>query len=199
MQDLADVDEADIGQVKDGQEASFTVDAYPYDTFKGIVAQVRLQAVNVQNVNNYTVVINVANKDLRLLPGLTATTTIETQRHTNVIRLPANAIHFMPPITYLTHIKLPESMYQNLQIYKVAGNEIPKPGSECYIWVKTGDLLSPVLIKTGIFDGTYLEVSGDIKPGDEVVTGIDLVHASGTTAKNPFMPQIHPAGNAGKK
>jgi len=196
MQDLADVDEADIGQVKMGQEAVFTVDAYPYDLFKGTVVQIRLNPVNIQNVNNYVVVINVANKDLKLLPGLTATTTIKTAEHDHVMRVLANAIHFTPPTEYLSHIKFADSLIGKIQILKVAGNEIPKPGSNCYVWVKRNDVLTPVLVTVGIFDGTLIEISGDIQPGDEVVTGIGVAaQTTNTTANNPFMPQMHPAAN----
>ena len=196
MQDLADVDEADIGQVKNGQDAAFTVDAYPYDIFKGKVVQIRLNPVNIQNVNNYVVVINVANPDLKLLPGLTATTTIKTAEHYHVLKVLANAIHFIPPVEYLNHITFPDSLLQKTQMLKVAGNEIPKPGSNCYIWVKRNDILCPVLVTVGLFDGTFIEISGNIQQGDEVITGIgSTAQTTNTTANNPFMPQMHPAAN----
>ncbi len=191
MQVLANVDEADIGQVKDGQEATFTVDAYPYEVFKGKVAQIRLQPVMVQNVNNYTVVINVANPDLKLLPGLTATTTIKTQEHDNVLKVLVAAVHFSPPGDYLNHIHFSDTLYEQTQKLKVAGNEIPRPGSRCYIWLMNNNTLRPEVVNAGLFDGTYLEVAGNIKPGDEVVTGINLTKAANTTANNPFMPQMH--------
>ena len=192
MQVLADVDEADIGQVKEGQKAIFTVDAFPYEVFKGFIAQVRLQPIIVQNVNNYIVVINVANPDLKLLPGLTATTTIQTDHHDSVLKVIANAIHFNPPAEYLNHIHFPDSLNQKVQTLKVAGNEIPKQGSTLYIWVKRIDVLHPVLVTTGLFDGTFIEISGDIKEGDEVVAGIGATAASTTTptANNPFMPKM---------
>ena len=192
MQVLANVDEADIGLVKVDQQAVFTVDAFPYEVFKGHVAQVRLQPVMVQNVNNYIVVINVANPDLKLLPGLTATTTIQTDHHDSVLKLPGNAIHFVPPADYLAYIKFPDSMGRNLQAHKVAGNEIPKPGSIVYVWVRRNELLTPVLLHTGLFDGSFIEIAGDIKDGDEVVTGIGggTVQTTSPTANNPFMPKM---------
>ena len=196
MQDLADVDEADIGQVKEGQDARFTVDAYPYDVFNGKVVQVRLNPVNIQNVNNYVVVINVANKDLKLLPGLTATTTIKTAEHDHVTRVLANAIHFTPPADYLAHINFPDSLFEKIQMLKVAGNEIPKSGSYCYVWVNKNNILNPIKVTVGLFDGTYVEISGDVKEGDEVVTGVGkAAQVTNTTANNPFMPQMHPAAN----
>ena len=195
MQVLADVDEADIGQVKVNQPATFTVDAYPYMIFAGKVAQIRLQPVMVQNVNNYIVVINVPNPDLKLLPGLTATTTINTDHHDSVLRVLGNAIHFMPPTDYLTYMKLPDSLITKTERTKVAGNDIPKPGSNAYIWVKYNKVLMPVLVTVGLFDGTYIEISGDIKEGEEVVTGIGTTATASPTANNPFMPQMHPATN----
>ena len=193
MQVLADVDEADIGLVKTGQKSSFTVDAYPYEVFSGTVAQIRLQPVMVQNVNNYIVVINVSNPDLKLLPGLTATTTIETERHNNILKVQAGAIHFMPPNDYLTYINLQDSLYQQIIKYKIAGNEIPKPGSYCYAWRKENNVLSPVFVKVGLFDGTFLEISGNIKQDDEFVVGITTAKPTSSTSNNPFMPQMRPS------
>jgi len=195
MLDLADVDEADIGQVKNGQDAAFTVDAYPYDIFRGKVVQIRLNPINIQNVNNYIVVINVANPELKLLPGLTATTTIKTAQHDHVYKVLANAIHFTPPADYLKHINFPDSSMSQIQLLKIAGNEIPKPGSECYIWLKDKDLLKPIKVTLGLFDGTYIEISGNIKPGDEAIGGIGATQVTTATANNPFMPQMHPAAN----
>ncbi len=194
MQDLADVDEADIGQVKAGQEAAFTVDAYPYDVFKGTVGQIRLQPVMIQNVNNYIVVINFKNPDLKLLPGLTATTTIKTQQHDSILKVLVNAVHFIPPADYLKSINFPDSSYQTILAKKVAGNEIPRPGDMCYIWIKHDGIISPELVTAGLFDGTDIEVSGNIKDGDEVVTGGGAVQGqqmAAPTANNPFMPQMH--------
>lgn len=193
MQDLADVDEADIGQVKAGQEVAFTVDAYPYDIFKGTVGQIRLQPVMIQNVNNYIVVINIRNTDLKLLPGLTATSTIKIQQHDSVLKVLVNAVHFTPPLDYLKSIGLADSLYEAVQAKKVVGNEIPKPGSNCYIWLKQNGALTPVLITAGLFDGTYIEVSGNVKENDEVVIGgAGPSQMTTPTANNPFMPQMRP-------
>ncbi len=193
MQVLANVDEADIGQVKAGQETVFTVDAYPYEQFNGNVAQVRLQPVVVQNVNNYIVVINVANPDLKLLPGLTANITIKVLEHKHIIKVPVNAIHFMPQDDYLKTLKLSDSVKYNIQSMKVAGNEIPKPGDVCYVWINNGKELIPKQVTAGLFDGTFIEISGDIKKGEEIVTGIgnsSTPQPASTTANNPFMPKM---------
>jgi HlyD family secretion protein len=193
MQVLANVDEADIGQVKVGQATMFTVDAFPYDAFNGTVAQVRLQPVVVQNVNNYIVVINVANPELKLLPGLTANIIIKVDEHKNVLKAPTNAIHFMPPQDYLNTLKIPDSLMGSIMGLKVANNEIPRPGSRSYVWVKNAQGLQPRLVTMGLFDGAFIEISGGIQRGDEVVTGISTVAAAGATpatANNPFMPKM---------
>jgi HlyD family secretion protein len=96
MQVEASVDEADIGQIRDGQDVSFTVDAYPEDQFKGTVSQVRLSPINVQNVITYTVIIDVPNPDLKLRPGMTATVSILVDKRVNVLRIPALATRFQP-------------------------------------------------------------------------------------------------------
>jgi HlyD family secretion protein len=194
MQVLTDVDEADIGQVRVGQTAEFTVDAYPYEVFRGEVAQIRLQPTMVQNVNNYIVVINVANPDLKLLPGLTATTTIKTQQHDGVMKTLVNAIHFSPPADFVAHAYINDTLLAALSAKRVAPNEVPKPGSSCFVWVLHGGTPAPQRVTTGLFDGTYIELAGNIKPGDSVITGVaTAATAAAPTANNPFMPQMHPA------
>ncbi len=97
MQVQAAIDEADIGNVRQGQNVSFHVDAYPDEDFHGVVSQVRLEPTITQNVVNYTVIINVANPDLRLMPGMTATVSIMVSKSDNVIRVPILATRFVPP------------------------------------------------------------------------------------------------------
>jgi len=99
MQVQASVDEADIGNVKVGQKVQFRVDSYPEDKFEGVVTQVRLAPVITQNVVNYTVIISVANPDLKLMPGMTATVSIEVDKREDVLRAPIQAIRFTPPDT----------------------------------------------------------------------------------------------------
>jgi HlyD family secretion protein len=97
MQVQASVDEADIGNVKVGQRVTFRVDSYPEDRFEGSVTQVRLAPVITQNVVNYTVIINVSNPELKLMPGMTATVSIEVDKREDVLRAPVQAIRFTPP------------------------------------------------------------------------------------------------------
>jgi HlyD family secretion protein len=101
MQVQASIDEADIGKIKTGQDVSFTVDAYPDLTFSGTVFQIRLQPTILQNVVNYTVIIDVPNPDLKLMPGMTANITVMIQQVQNITKLPASALKFWPPQDYL--------------------------------------------------------------------------------------------------
>lgn len=97
MQVETTVDESDIGKASIGQEATFTVDAYPDEEFKGTVSQIRLAPVSIQNVVNYTVIINVNNDRLKLMPGMTANVKIMVGNSTNVLRVPNLALRFQPP------------------------------------------------------------------------------------------------------
>jgi HlyD family secretion protein len=99
MQVLASIDEADVGQVREGGKATFTVDAYPGQSFGGDITQVRLNAQTLQNVVTYTAVINVSNPDLKLMPGMTANITIPVARRDNVLRVPNAALRFKPDLT----------------------------------------------------------------------------------------------------
>lgn len=193
MQVLANVDESDIGLVKQGQVVDFTVDAFPNDKFRGIVGLIRLQPVTIQNVVNYIVVIDVANPELKLLPGLTANISINVDQHENVLRVPSNVVHFMPDKAYMSTLGVPDTLTKKLAAERLAANEIPQPGSYCYIWVRRQEKLYPERVKAGLFDGNYIEIDGNIKAGDDVVTGVNTEAASSPTAKNPFMPQMRPS------
>src|SRR5436189_4131561 len=96
MQVNANIDEADVGRIRPGQNVSFRVDAYPTDNFLGMVSQVRLQPVVVQNVTTYGAVITVPNRELKLKPGMTANVKIEIAKRTNVLRIPNTALRFRP-------------------------------------------------------------------------------------------------------
>ena len=117
MQLQASIDEADIGKIKVGQDVSFRVDAYMDQTFSGTVRQVRLQPVTVQNVVNYTVVIDVPNPDKKLMPGMTANLTVKIQEALNVFKAPSAALRFWPPQDYLDkHIKeYPDSIQKMIE------------------------------------------------------------------------------------
>lgn len=117
MQVQASVDEGDIGNVKVGQNVTFTVDAYPNSVFKGKVTQIRLQPTTVQNVVEYTVIIDVPNPEMKLLPGMTANLTIEIAHADDVLKVPTTALRFMPPAQYLAQMRksVPDSVRQRMR------------------------------------------------------------------------------------
>lgn len=176
MQVIADVDEADIGEVLEGQSVSFTVDAFPEDTFRGKVTQVRLQPTTTSNVVTYEVVVNAPNPDYKLKPGLTANITITTEEKDDILMVPSKALRFRP------------------ETGKTNSDTIRAAAATKTLWVKSPDgNIAPVKVNVGVSDGIYTEVSGEIKEGDLVVTGMtsapDKTVAKGSdTGKSPFMP-----------
>ena len=154
MRVIADVDEADIGGVHEGQRVSFTVDAYPDDTFSGTVTQVRQQGEEESNVVTYEVVISAPNKDLKLKPKLTANVNIYTQEVTNVLSVPSKAMHFTP--TKQTINK---------------GEKIKDCNATNKVWVKNGNVLTAYAVKVGMTNGIRTEILSGVKQGTEVITG----------------------------
>ncbi len=136
MQVQASVDEGDIGNVKLGQRVTFTVDAYPNMVFSGTVKQIRLQPTTVQNVVEYTVIIDVPNPGLKLLPGMTANLTIHEAEAKDVLKVPTTALRFMPPPQYLAQMRkdIPDSVRKKFQARfknfhpQNRGNGFPGPG-----------------------------------------------------------------------
>ena len=198
MQVQANVDEADIGQVKVGQEAKFTVDAFPKNVFTGVITQVRRQPVMVQNVVNYVVIVEVENPEMKLVPGLTANLNIYIDQRKNVLRIPANAFTFIPPIEYIQTDKLlPDSTQKKWELKLQQNSELKKQQiveldhTEGYLWVKSEKDIFPVKVTKGLSDGTFTEISGDIREGEEVVIGINhSASASETKSSSPFMPKF---------
>lgn len=299
MQLQASIDEADIGKIKVGQEVSFRVDAYMDQMFNGTVRQVRLQPVTVQNVVNYTVVIDVPNPDLKLMPGMTANLTVKIQEATDVLKVPSAALRFWPSQEYLDkHMKeYPDSVKKVIERYlkfierrqsgqgmgasqgmagpsgqgmaapqgqgmggmaaqgagnreRQTGNMNREQGAENrdrqqgnvkreqgagnrgqgtmdqgssgrgqmagaeasggpqnrpawgrgpgnrprmgVVWVKQGELIVPRRVRTGISDNSTTEVEGQIKEGDELVTGVVNTNPAQQTnqQQNPFAPQM---------
>ena len=183
MRVIADVDEADIGGVVEGQQATFTVDAFPEDVFKGSVTQVRLQPTTESNVVTYEVVVDAPNPDLKLKPGLTANLTIYTMQKDSVLLVPLKALRFQPE-------NAPEP---------VADSANPRAR---VLWTQSPQGLQPVKVTTGDNDGIFAEITGDIKEGDKVVTGVDIGVASisdGQGEANPFMPSPPGARKNAKK
>jgi HlyD family secretion protein len=184
---LASVDEADIGMIRDAQLRSepvtFAVDAYPKDTFKGKIAQIRLTPTTVQNVVTYTVVVEAPNLELKLLPGMTANLSFQIEKHAGVLKVPNAALRFFPKPNEVRKCDLPvlEGTSPDNQENRDAEAADDDPAAkernrkQRYVWIVDGDLLAAVKITTGLSDKNSTEVvSGEIHDGQEVVTGMHI-------------------------
>jgi HlyD family secretion protein len=202
----ARVDESDIGKIQTNQPVRFRVDAYPNDTFKGTVSQVRLQPVVEQNVVSYVTVIDVPNPELTLKPGMTAAVTIETGRADGVLKVPNAALRFRPTEDAFAALgqKAPEPP-RRPQDQSARGpqagiqnqrRERGDNGSQrSAVWVLADNTLKRVPVQVGLTDGTQTAVtSGDLTPGTHVVTGEST--PSATTAAPTGSPLI-PTGRRG--
>lgn len=178
MRVIADVDEADIGEVEVGQRVSFTVDAYPGETFEGQVTQVRLEATTESNVVTYEVVISASNKDLKLKPGLTANVTIITLERNNIVSVPTKALRFTPTKEMLN-----------------PGEKIEDCQGAHKVWVREGKTLKAYAVKTGITNGTRTQIVSGIKEGAEVIVEMKATSADAeqegagdNSESSPFAP-----------
>ena len=181
MRVIADIDEADIGGVKEGQRVTFTVDAFPDDSFEGQVTQVRQQATTESNVVTYEVVISARNDDLKLKPGLTANVTIYTLEKNDVLAVPVRALHFMPNEALLRE-----------------GQTIQDCDAEHKVWTLEGDVFKAHAVKVGTTNGVLTEITGGISEGTKVLTEFSINSgmpdmSQGEQGGNPFMPR--PRGN----
>ena len=176
MRVIANVDEADIGQVEDGQKVTFKVDAYPNDVFEGNVTQVRLEAKNTSNVVTYEVVISAHNPDLKLKPGLTALVTIYTLERSNVLTLPNKALRFIPDEPALEAMNI-----------MVSDNIKEVPSGKRVVWVSDGNTLNPKLITIGTSSMNITEIIDGLSENDEVA--IDL-----SAETSNMMPNGSPGG-----
>jgi len=192
MQVIGDVDEADIGQVKVGQEVSFTVDAYPDDKFEGRVTQVRLNPTTESNVVTYEVVVSAANPDHKLIPGLTANLIIYVMRESDVLLLPQQAFTFTPrPADGNSSLPRPDESAPAATAALAAG--------EKRVWVVKDDTLVPRIVKTGAGNGLKTTVTAGIAQGDRVAVGYtEPINAAPDTERSPFAPQP-PGANKKKK
>ena len=158
MQVVANVDEADIGDVKEGERVSFTVDAYPDDTFEGTVKQVRQEATTTNNVVTYEVVISAPNADLKLKPGLTANVTIYTAERKGVLSVPSKALRFTPQ----------KETVGKMKIVDQTGNAKNK------VWSIEGNSIVAHKVNIGMTDGTNTQILNGISAGVKVVTGLNV-------------------------
>lgn len=190
MQVEAAVDEADVGDLKIGERATFTVDAFLDDTFKGSIGEIRLRPSITSNVVTYTTIIKTDNSDNKLKPGMTANITIFAKEVNDALLIPAKAIKFLPDTTL-----------KNYQLVWINRARKPTSPVEGYVWVKTGDnKLEQKKIQIGINNNTQIEVLGGITANDVVVVGSKVVGraaAASAAASSPFMPSRRP-GNSNR-
>nr|WP_315034503.1 efflux RND transporter periplasmic adaptor subunit [uncultured Chryseobacterium sp.] len=203
MQVRASVDEADIGNVKVGQKATFTVDAFPDETFNGQVSEVRLHPTVSSNVVNYTTIINADNSSLKLKPGMTANITIYTKVLENVMKIPAAATSFRPDSIVIQKYKV-NSPFANGKKHEKGQWKKQNKGmnkdkkDEAGVWIITKDsMISRKKIKTGMDNDTEIQVISGLDKNDNIITGYKLLSkkSSGGQAKSPFMPQRRSGGN----
>ena len=202
MRVVANVDEADIGSVKEGQNATFTVDAYPNDVFSGVVTQVRINPTTTSNVVTYEVLISADNPDHKLIPGLTANITINTKEVRHVLNIPLKALRFVPQ-EFENAENLPtfdvESVPQNKSLAKAVPGEKPKdpaiPTEDMHrlVWVLSGNKLVPTEIELGTDNGVNAQVVSGLKEGDVIALSYNETEMSdksgGNAAQSPFAPK----------
>lgn len=196
MQVEANVDEADIGQVKEGQRVTFTVDAYPNDEFSGTVSQVRLEPIEESNVITYTVIINASNADGKLKPGLTASISIFTFELNNILTVETQALNFKADPKqldeYLKQNNLPGEFLKDFQFVDTDSIKT--------VWVKDSLSISPVQVEIGATDGVITEVKSGLSAGQKVVYSLESISSeipSATPGGSPFMPK--PPSRSSKK
>ena len=182
MQVVANVDEADIGGVKEGDRVTFTVDAYPDDTFEGTVKQVRLEATTTNNVVTYEVVISAPNADLKLKPGLTANVTIYTQERSGVLAVANKALRFTPT---------KETVGKDMKIVDSKGKN--------KVWTLNGNTLTAHPVTIGQSDGINTEITKGLKQGDKIVTEIVVKVPEEEDAPQQSQGLISGPGPRGKK
>jgi HlyD family secretion protein len=207
MQIDSNVAEADVGGIEEGQDVSFTVDAYPYRTFHGAVVQVRNSPTTVNNVVTYDCVIGVTNADYKLKPGMTANASVIIAQREDALNIPNSALRFHPPETAAM------SADTNAPAGQMTNSESPRSGASAQgggqgrrggggrargerpvvhtVYVLSGDeknpVLQPVQIRTGISDGISTEVVSGLNEGDKIVTGmVNTTGTAATTTANPF-------------
>jgi HlyD family secretion protein len=203
----ADVDEADIGQVKQGQRVEFTVDAYPDLKFEGEVTEVRLEPTITNNVVTYTIIISAPNPDFKLMPGMTASTDIFTLEKSDLTVVPSKALRFTPDQKLLTsYMKsrpkpaLPSGAPEMDKMPPSGGFPGMTPSAEKgmkTIWIRKDSMIIPVPVEIGLDDDLKTEILKGLKVGDEIV--LDMTQETAASAKkaparNPFMPGP-PSGN----
>ncbi len=201
MQVQASVDEADIGNVKKGQRAIFTVDAFPTDTFAGTIKEIRLRSSVSANVVTYTTIIDAPNANMKLKPGMTANITIYTREINNTLLIPSSALLFTPDSIliaqyHLNNVQKPARKPGRGRQLNKATDAVDSNGTRItrgMVWIKkdSATIISR-RVTLGLDDKTAIQVIAGVKEGEEVITSYRKVAtkdaASASTAKSPFMP-----------
>ena len=184
---FASIDEADIGLIRAAKDAGkgviFKVEAYPGDVFtEGTIEQIRLSPVNNQNVVTYPVVVATPNKDMKLLPGMTAQLTFQIEEHEDILMVPSAAVRYMPDNKAWVHEEDHDKLDLSFSLdNETEGNLADKPlnteasraTEKAHVWVQRGEKLKAIAVELGVNDYKYREVvSGDLKEGDKVVVGL---------------------------
>jgi HlyD family secretion protein len=220
MEVEANVDEADIGDVKAGERASFTVDAFINDQFAGTVEDIRLHPSVSSNVVTYTTIINAPNDDMKLKPGMTANIIIYTKEVKDALLIPAKALSFSPDSSLMKDYEIVGKIGHKGSRKKAATTGVTDDNAQAahtgksrkdsigvtkqtaFVWVLDGKKLSRKKIQTGLNDNTQVEVLGGLTTNDAVVTGITGGAAGTQTATkagaSPFMPQRRGGGGRGR-
>ena len=210
MQVDAAVDEADIGNIKKGQRVSFTVDAFPDDVFEGVVFEIRLQPSVSANVVTYTTIINTENDQLKLKPGMTANITVYTKEQNNALLISSRATKFKPDSIIMQKYKIVDERKtkgqqtaspprMNPDLVKANGKMSTNSTTDdsgkikrASVWVLNGNTMTRRFIRTGLEDGTQVQVLSGLTINDEIVDGVQqagVKSGSGNNQRSPFMPQ----------
>jgi HlyD family secretion protein len=209
MQVWVAVNEADIGKIRPGLPVTFTVDAFPGETFRGEVGKVRLNASMTQNVVTYTVEIVTDNSSGRLLPYLTANVQFELDRRPNVFMVPNAALRWKPSAEQVA----PETREASERFAGRKGKPEGGPGTpsktgtgsasttnRTALWIPEGNYVKPIRVQQGLSDGVFSEVQGEgLTEGMRIVIGIETQsNSKEDVATNPFTPKFPPRGGAAK-
>jgi HlyD family secretion protein len=189
---MAAVDEADIGNIKEGENAEFSVDAFLNEVFKGTVREIRLSPTTSSNVVTYSTIINAPNSEKKLKPGMTANIVIFTKVSNNGLLIPVKSLKYSPD----------SSLAKQYVIIRDKNDGAALANGEAYVWVVSGNHIIQKKIKMGINDNTKVEVLEGLTDKEVVITGSKILSTS--DAKNeesngsPFMPK-RPGGNNKKR
>lgn len=200
MQVRAAVDEADIGGVKAGQKVTFTVDAFPNDTFEGTVEEILLHPSVSANVVTYKTLINVENPEMKLKPGMTASINIYTEQDDNALLIPSRSLNFKPDSTLTTKYfvlkeerSFTETSKSGIEKHKPKKDNLNETMQKAYVWIKKGDTLQQRSIMIGLNDDASVKVIKGLSLKDEVITNVITNGENNKTnnaQRSPFMPQM---------